>query len=163
MNLREDKHWSYGARTQVVDARGQRPFIVNAPVQTDKTKESMQEILAELTGIRESRPVTSDELAKAKDLRTLTLPGRWETNGAVSQDIVSMVRYDLPDDYYDTYAANVRALDISSVSEMAQALIRPNGMVWVVVGDRAVIEEGIADLGLGEIHHVDADGNPTDR
>ena len=163
MNLREDKHWSYGARTQVIDARGQRPFIVNAPVQTDKTKESMQEILAELTGIRESRPVTSDELAKAKDLRTLTLPGRWETNGAVSQDIVSMVRYDLPDDYYDTYAATVRALDISSVSEMAQALIRPNGMVWVVVGDRAVIEDGIADLGLGEIHHVDADGNPTDR
>ena len=161
MNLREDKHWSYGARTQVIEARGQRPFIVNAPVQTDKTKESMQEILAELTGIRESRPLTSDELAKAKDLRTLTLPGRWETNGAVSQDIVSMVRYDLPGDYYDTYAANVRALDISNVSEVARGLIRPNGMVWVVVGDRAVIEDGIADLGLGEIHHVDADGNPV--
>lgn len=163
MNLREDKHWSYGARTQVIDARGQRPFIVNAPVQTDKTKESMQEILGELTGIRESRPVTSDELGKAKDLRTLTLPGRWETNAAVSQDIVSMVRYDLPDDYYDTYAANVRALDILTVSEVAQALIRTNRMVWVVVGDRAVIEGGIADLGLGEIHHVDADGNLLDR
>ena len=75
MNLREDKHWSYGVRTQVMDARGQRPFIVTAPVQTDKTRESMQEILGELTGIRESRPVTSDELGKAKDLRTLTLPG----------------------------------------------------------------------------------------
>ena len=163
MNLREDKHWSYGARTQVIDARGQRPFVVNAPVQTDKTKESMREILMELTGIRESRSVTSDELGKAKDLRTLTLPGRWETNAAVSQDIVSMVRYDLPDDYYDTYAANVRALDMLNVSEVAQALISPNRMVWVVVGDRAVIEDGIADLGLGEIHHVDADGNVLDQ
>ena len=162
MNLREDKHWSYGARTQVIDARGQRPFIVNAPVQTDKTKESMQEIFEELSGIRESRPVTSDELGKAKDLRTLTLPGRWETNGAVRQDLVSIVRYGLPDDYYDTYAENVRALDISGVSETAQALIRPDRMVWVVVGDRAVIEEGIAELGLGEIHHVDADGNRLD-
>ena len=162
MNLREDKHWSYGARTQVIDARGQRPFIVNAPVQTDKTKESMQEIFGELSGIRESRPVTSDELGKAKDLRTLTLPGHWETNGAVSQDLVSIVRYGLPDDYYDTYAENVRALDISGVSETAQALIRPDRMVWVVVGDRAVIEEGIAELGLGEIHHVDADGNRLD-
>ena len=162
MNLREDKHWSYGARTQVIDARGQRPFIVNAPVQTDKTKESMQEIFGELTGIWESRPVTSDELGKAKDLQTLTLPGRWETNGAVSQDLVSMVRYGLPADYYDTYAANVRALDISDVSEVAQALIQPGRMVWVVVGDRAVIEEGIAELGLGEIHHVDADGNLLD-
>ena len=163
MNLREDKHWSYGARTQVIDARGQRPFIVNAPVQTDKTKKSMQEILSELTGIRESRPVTSDELGKAQDLQTLTLPGRWETNGAVSQDIVSMVRYDLPADYYGTYAANVRALDIRNVSEVAQALIQPNQMVWVVVGDLAVIKEGIADLGLGEVHQVDADGNLLDR
>ena len=74
-----------------------------------------------------------------------------------------MVRYRLPDDYYDTYAANVRALDISHVSQVAQALIRPNQMVWVVVGDWAVIEEGIADLGVGEIHHVDADGNLVDR
>ena len=163
MNLREDKHWSYGARTQVIEAREQRPFVVNAPVQTDKTKESMQEILDELTGIRESRPVTSDELGKAKDLRTLTLPGRWETNRAVSRDLVSRVRYDLPDDYYDTYAASVRALDISSVSEMTQTLIRPDRMVWVVVGDRAVIQDGIADLELGEMHHVDADGNLLDR
>ena len=162
MNLREDKHWSYGARTQIIDARGQRPFIVNAPVQTDKTKESMQEIFRELSDIRESRPVTSDELGKAKDLRTLTLPGRWETNGAVSQDLVSIVRYGLPDDYYDTYARHVRALDISDVSEVAQALIRPDRMVWVIVGDLAIIEEGIAELGLGEIHHVDADGNLLD-
>ena len=162
MNLREDKHWSYGARTQVIDARGQRPFVVTAPVQTDKTKESMQEILQELTSIRETRPVTSDELGKAKDLRTLTLPGRWETHAAVSRDIVSMVRYDLPDDYYDTYAANVRALDISRVSEVVQELIRPDRMVWVVVGDRTLIEGGIAELGLGEIRHVDADGRPID-
>ena len=73
MNLREDKHWSYGARTRLIDARGPRLFVVNAPVQTDKTKESMQELYAELTGIRADRPVTPEELVKAKDLRTLTL------------------------------------------------------------------------------------------
>ena len=159
MNLREDKHWSYGARTQVIDARGQRPFIVTAPVQTDKTTESMQEIFGELAGIRETRPITSDELGKAKDLHTLTLPGRWETNGAVSQDLVARVRYGLPDDYYDTYARNVMELDISEVSEAAQALIHPDRMVWVVVGDQTLIEAGIRGLGLGELHYLDADGN----
>ena len=163
MNLREDKHWSYGVRTQVMDARGQRPFIVTAPVQTNKTRESMQEILGELTGIRESRPVTSDELGKAKDLRTLTLPGRWQTNGAVTRALASMVRYDLPHDYYDTYAANVRALDLSTVSGVARSLIRPDRLVWVVVGDAAIVEEEIAALGFGEITHVDADGNLLDR
>ncbi len=52
MNLREAKHWSYGAFTLVWDARGQRPFIAYAPVQTDKTKESMIEVDRELRGIR---------------------------------------------------------------------------------------------------------------
>ena len=158
MNLREDKHWSYGARTQLIDARGPRPFLVNAPVQTDKTKEAMREIHAELTGIRGDRPVTADELAKAKDLRTLTLPGRWETNRAVSGDLVSMVRYGLESDYYDTYVERVRALDLSDVAAAAEDVIQPDRLMWIVVGDRSVIEDGIRELALGELHHIDADG-----
>jgi len=162
MNLREDKHWSYGARTRLLDAAGQRPFFVYAPVQTDKTKEAMQEVLTELTGIQGERPVTSDELGKAKDIRTLTLPGRWETNSAVSGDIVRMVRFGLPDDYYDTYAGEVRSLTIADLSDAADKVIHPGRLVWVIVGDRAVIEEGIKELGLGEIHYMDADGNELD-
>ena len=160
MNLREDKHWSYGARTRLIDARGPRPFTVTAPVQTDRTKESMQEIYAELTGIRTDRPVTSEELAKAKDLRTLTLPGRWETNRAVSADIVSMVRYGLEFDHYDTYVEQVRSLETSDLAAAARDIIRPDRLVWIVVGDRAVIEDGIRELELGELHHIDADGIP---
>ena len=162
MNLREDKHWSYGARTQLIDARGPRPFLVNAPVQTDKTKESMQEIHAELTGIRGNRPVTADELAKAKDLRSLTLPGRWETNQAVSGDLVSMVRYGLASDHYDTYVGKVRTLDLADVAAAAEDVIRPDRLVWIVVGDRSLIEDGIRELALGELHHIDADGNRLD-
>ena len=159
MNLREDKHWSYGARSQLIDARGPRPFLVNAPVQTDKTKESMQEIFSELSSIRADRPVTSDELGKAKDLRTLTLPGRWETNRAVSGDLVSMVRYGLESDHYETYAQKVRALDISEVAAVARDVIQPDRLVWVVVGDRAVVENGIRELALGDLRLIDADGN----
>lgn len=162
MNLREDKHWSYGARTQLIDARGPRPFLVNAPVQTDKTKEAMQEIYKELIGIRSDRPVTSDELGKAKDLRTLTLPGRWETNSAVMQDLVQMLRFDLPSDYYDSYVNRVRALDVTDVGSAAQILIQPQRLIWIVVGDRTVIENGILELALGELHHLDADGNPVE-
>ena len=158
MNLREDKHWSYGARTRLIDARGPRPFIVTAPVQTDRTKESMQEIYAELTGIRVDRPVTSGELAKAQDLRTLTLPGRWETNSAVSRDIVSMVRFGLAFDHYDTYVEQVRSLVLPDIAAAARDVLQPDRLVWIVVGDRAVIEDEIRELALGELHHVDADG-----
>ncbi len=159
MNLREDKHWSYGARTQLIEARGPRSFLVNAPVQTDKTKESMQEIYKELTGIRSDRPITPDELGKAKDLRTLTLPGRWETNSAIMQDLVQMLRFDLPADYYEDYVTRVRSLDVADVVSAAQTVIEPQRLIWVVVGDRAVIESGLHELALGDVHYLDVDGN----
>ena len=98
MNLREDKHWSYGARSILFDARGQRPFLVYAPVQTDKTKESLQEIQKELRDIVNKRPPTEDEIARAKDKETLTLPGRWETGSAVMADLSEIIQFGLDDD-----------------------------------------------------------------
>ncbi|MFW6205679.1 MAG: M16 family metallopeptidase, partial [Gemmatimonadota bacterium] len=91
MNLREDKSWSYGARTMVQDARGHRPFMAYAPVQTDRTVESMQEIVKELRGVAGSAPVTADELMKAQDGLTLTLPGRWETVNAIRSSLTEQV------------------------------------------------------------------------
>ena len=163
MNLREDKHWTYGARSVIRDAAAQRPFYVYSSVQTDKTKESLAEIRKELTGIRSGgeRPPTKEELDKVKDQKTLTLPGRWETNGAVLNDIVEMVRFGLADDYWDEYPAEVRAVALEDVREQADAALRPGNTVWVVVGDRSKVEAGIRELDLGEIRFIDADGNPV--
>lgn len=161
MNLREDKHWSYGARSLVFDARGQRPWFVLAPVQTDKTAESMAEIEKELTGIVGETPPTADEVAKVKDQSTLTLPGSWETNDAVLGSLAEIVRFGLADDYWDRYPATVRALDRETVVDAATQIVRPGDVVWVVIGDRKEIEHGVRELGLGEIHYLDADGNPT--
>ncbi|HEX9292103.1 MAG TPA: pitrilysin family protein [Gemmatimonadales bacterium] len=160
MNLREAKHWSYGAFTFVWDARGQRPFIAYAPVQTDKTKESMIEVDRELRGILGPRPVTADELAKAQANLTLTLPGNWETMDAVQGSLEQMVTFGLDDHYYETYAQRVRALTIPDAATAAQDAIRPDHLVWVVVGDRAKIEPGIRELNFGEIRFLDADGKP---
>ena len=110
MNLREDKHWSYGAFTIFRDARGQRPFVAYAPVQTDKTKESIVELGKELQGILGTRPIEPDELEKAKSTLTATLPGGWETMAAVAADIRSLVVFGLDDRYFDTYAERVRAV-----------------------------------------------------
>ncbi|MDX1632780.1 MAG: insulinase family protein, partial [Thermoanaerobaculia bacterium] len=164
MNLREDKHWSYGARTRLMDTAAQRPFYVYAPVQSDKTKESMAEIQKELKGIRPEggEPPTAEELEKIKDKKILTLPGRWETNRAVLTDIVEMERFELPADYWETFAGEVRALTLVNVSEQAEAVVKPDRLVWVVVGDRSEIEEGIRELDLGEIRYLDADGNPVE-
>jgi zinc protease len=161
MNLREGKHWSYGAFTLFPDARGQRPFIVYAPVQTDKTKESLAEVVKELRGLVSDRPVTPEELAKAQANLTLSLPGQWETIGAVGGSIEEIVRFDLPHDYYSTFASNVRALQVADVATAARETVQPDKIVWVVVGDRAKIEAGVRELNLGPLHFLDADGRPV--
>jgi len=158
MNLREDKHWSYGARTVLRDARSQRPFYAFAPVQTDKTKESLVETNKEFHGIVGDHPVGGDELAKIQANETLKLPGSRETLNALGQSIVDVVQFGLPDDYYDTYAAKVRALKTEDVNAVAKEVVRPDNLIWIVVGDRAKIEAGVRELNLGEFHLMDADG-----
>jgi zinc protease len=159
MNLREDKHWAYGAHTFMSAARGQRPFIAYAPVQTDKTKESMVEMDKELRGILGKRPITSEELEKAQKNLTLTLPGKWETNDKVAASISEIVRFSLPEDYFKTYPDKVRALSLGQVSKAADEVVHPDQLVWVVVGDRSKMESGIRELGWGDIQLMDADGN----
>jgi zinc protease len=160
MNLREDKHWSYGAFTLFVEARGQQPFVVYAPVQTDKTKESLVEINNELHGIVGAHPPTAEELQKAQNTIILQLPGSRETINEVGSSVLDLVRFGLPDDYYQTYAAKVRSLNTADVSDAAHTAVHPDNMVWVVVGDRAKLEAPIRELGLGEVKLLDADGNP---
>jgi len=161
MNLREDKHWAYGAYSFFVDARGQRPFIAYAPVQTDKTVAAMEEIQNELRDIVGSRPATQDELDRAIDKKTLTLPGRWETNAAVVDAIADIVRFGFRDDYWTRYPVEMRAQTTEQVADAARRVIHPNALTWVVVGDRSKIEDGIRSAGFGPIRLVDADGNPV--
>ena len=160
LNLREDKHWSYGARSILWPARGQRPFIALAPVQTDKTRESLEEMSKEFRGILGARPITPDELAKVQANETLTLPGSRETQSEVGQSILDLVRFGLPDDYYETYAGKVRALKVSDLEDAAKTVIHADNLTWVIVGDSSKIESGVKELNLGELHLISPEGKP---
>src|SRR5580692_3999044 len=159
-NLREDKHWSYGTSTFLLEARGQRPWMTVAPVQTDKTKESLAEVNREFRAILTDRPLTAEELANVQNNETLSLPGSRETQEAVGDSINDLVHFGWPDDYYDTEASKIRALKPADVAAAAKTIVHPDNLIWVVVGDRAKIEAGIKELGLGEIRLLDADGKP---
>ncbi len=158
MNLREDKHWSYGVRSLLVEAKGQRPFVISAPVQTDKTKESMAELAREMKEIVSNRAVNTDEFERVQADRVLQLPGRWETSAAVQSALGYIVTYGLADDYFQNYAESVRALKLQEADAIGKRTLRPASMVWVIAGDRAKIEAGIRQLNLGELRVVDADG-----
>lgn len=160
MNLREDKHWSYGAGGLVWNAKGQRPLIVYAPVQTDKTSESVQELIKEVNQFVGDKPVTEDELEKVNNNNILALPGQWETNGSVAGSINSIVKYDLPENYYQTYDQEVRNLTLDKVRETSETMIHPSEMNWFIVGDKAKIIKGLEGVGFTEIIEIDADGKP---
>jgi zinc protease len=160
LNLREDKHWAYGAHSALFDARGERPFIAFASVQTDKTKESMTEMSKEFRNILGPRPLTAEELKDIQSHETLKLPGSRETLSSVGNSIVDLVQFGLPDDYYETYAGKVRALTTSDADDAAKTVIHPDSLIWVVVGDRTKIEARIKELALGELHFLSPEGKP---
>ena len=159
MNLREDKHWSYGSHSSISGTRAQRPFIMIAPVQTDKTKEALVELTKEVKGVLGDKPISDDELKKAQSKQTLQLPGSMETAGAVAGAISRITRFDLPDDHFVTYPGKVRALTQCQLADAAKTVIHPDKLIWVIVGDRSKVEAGIRELNMGELHLLDADGN----
>ena len=162
MNLREGKHWTYGARSGFGGGRGPRQFAVTAPVQTDKTRDALLEIMKELTGIQKAHPVTAAEFAKTQTNKILKLGGTWETMGSIQGAVAGAIAAGLPADYYQGYPGKLRALTLDTVNRVARETLHPERMLWVVVGDRAKIEaplRGLKELGFGEVKVIDADGN----
>ena len=151
MNLREDKGWAYGAFTFMQGARGQRPWLVYAPVQTDKTKESLAEIVKELDAFKTTRPATKEEIGRMILNNTRSLPGSFETAGSVIGSLEASARYGRPWDYPATLTAKYEALDAATLKAAADEVIHPESLVWLIVGDRAKIEAGIRSLNLGPV------------
>ena len=109
------------------------------------------------------KEIPADELARAKDDIALHFPKTFEATGRISsrlQALESLVVYGLPDDYYETYAGKVRALKTSDVEDAAKTVVHPDNLIWVIVGDRAKIEAGVKELGLGETRFLSPDGKP---
>ena len=160
MNLREDKHWSYGARRMVLDSKAERPFLLYAPVQTDKTAESVTELRKEISEFISTRPATQEELDKVKTNQVLKLPGQWETNSSVNNSVTNIVKYNLPDDYYQSYDAEVRNLSLADLQKVSKEVVNPETVNWFMVGDRAKIAANLDKLGFDSIIEIDADGKP---
>ena len=159
-NLRLDKHWSYGTSARLSEVRGQRPFIVVAPVQTDKTVEAMREVQKELRGVAGERPLVGTEYDSIMRNMTARLPGRFATLDALESAALSTVNQGLADDYWNRYAANVRALTPAQLGGASSKFIKPDEVVWMVIGDLRKIEAGVRSLGWGAVSVVDVDGKP---
>jgi zinc protease len=156
-NLRLDKHWSYGTTGILSNVRGQRPFYVVAPVQTDKTKESIIEVQKEIRGVAGERPVSGEEFSSVMRSQVMRLPGAYETLASLTNAAIGMLTLGRSEDYYAQYAKNIRTLTEADLNNAAKKVVHPDDVIWIIVGDLKKVEAGIRELNLGEVIKLDAD------
>jgi len=162
MNIREDKHWAYGAGSYIQNTAGQRPYLVFAPVQTDKTKESMQEIMKEVKQFTTDKPMTQAEFDKTKQNTVMGMAGMWETNNAVNASARNLIKYNLKDDYWKTYSQRVQNLALKDVQTVAKTIVQPNNLGWFLAGDAEKVMPGLQQLGM-EVIQIDAEGKVVSK
>ncbi len=148
MDLREAKGWAYGAGTGMPGVKETIPLLVYAPVQTDKTGESIIAARQDIKDFLTSKGTTQAERDQTINGQILSLPGSFET----SSDLLSaMMRNNLlgrPDDYYATLPATYRAITAAQMDQAAREAINPDRLIWVVVGDAKLVKPQLDAVGL---------------
>jgi predicted Zn-dependent peptidase len=144
LKLREEKGYTYGARTGFDWRRGRAPFSLHASVHTASTAEAVQDALAELAGIRGVRPVTPQELALAKASLTKGYPRNFETAGQVARAVAQLALYGLPDTYFQEFVPKVNAVTGDDVSRVATEYLDPSRLTTLVVGDHSAIADSLS-------------------
>ena len=150
MNLREDKGYTYGARTSFEFRRGPGPFVFQTSVQSAVTAAAVREVLGELATIRQDRPVTHEELEIGRAALTRGYPRNFETAEQLGRAAAQIALYGLPDDYFTTFVPSVLSVGQSDVTRVAQAHINPDRLLTVIVGDRDKLAPTLEELNLGE-------------
>lgn len=151
MNLREDKGYTYGART-AFDWRVHQPgpFVARASVQTAVTAAALVEFLKEIEGLLGGRPVGADELEFNKNYLTRGYPARFETPSDMAGQLETLVQFQLPDDYFNTVLPGILAVSADDVVRVARKYLDLERLAVIVVGDRSRIEAELRGLPIGQ-------------
>jgi predicted Zn-dependent peptidase len=148
MELRENRHWAYGAFGVVNRVEHQVPYLVFAPVQADRTGESIAAARAQMQQFLGPNGVTAAELERTINGSVRELPGSFETSQAVLGAMQQNDLFRRPDDYYSTLASRLRHLSAADLDAAARRAIDPSKLVWVVVGDASRVRSQLESLGL---------------
>jgi zinc protease len=135
MNLRETKGWSYGVRGTVRLTENAVAYTVAAPVQADRTGDSLKELITDIDEFLGDKGVTEAELNRAVIKETRELPGQFETSDAVLSAMQSNALYDRPDDYHETLADHYSKQTRESLDAAARRALAAGKFIWVIVGD----------------------------
>jgi zinc protease len=148
VDLRDLKQWAYWASGTVEGGRAGQMLLMRAQVQSQRTAEAIAAMKGHLESVKGSKPITADELQLAKDTLTLSLPLEWETDEGIANAIATSVRRGLPDDAIEKFVTDVRAVTKEQVERAARDALRPDAMVWVIIGDRSKVEAQLKQAGI---------------
>ncbi|MFA6116220.1 MAG: pitrilysin family protein [Sphingomonas sp.] len=148
MDLREDKHWSYGAGGGFQRAEFAAPYVIQAPVQADRTGASIAAVRTDVQDFLTTKGITPLEFDRTITGTIRSLPGNFETAGAVLSGMQSNSLYKRPDDYYAKLPQVYRGLKVAQLDAAARAVIDPSKLIWVVVGDAKTVRPQLDSLGL---------------
>ncbi|MDB5702651.1 MAG: insulinase family protein, partial [Sphingomonadales bacterium] len=147
-DLRETKGWSYGVSASVASVENRVPFMISAPVQADRTGDSIAAIIADVKSFLGPKGTTADELERTTNGSIRELPGNFETSDAVLSAMQRIIYLGRPDNFYTTLADRYRKMTVADFDKAARAAIDPDKLVFVVVGDAAKVKPQLDKLGL---------------
>jgi len=149
LKLREEKAYTYGARTGFDWRRGLSPFVLQTSVHTASTANAIADAIGEIDGLRGSRPPTRDELVLAKASLTRGYPRNFETAQQVARSVAQLALYHLPDTYFAEFIPKVNAIGEDDVTRVAARYLAPEKLSTLIVGDHSAIADSLGTLGLG--------------
>ena len=148
MNLRETKGWSYGVRSGILEYLESAPFFIAAPVQADRTGDSVKEIITELSGYLQTKGTTAEELTRVINGNVRRLPGSFETSGAVFGGVINIINLGRPDDYYERLPDKYTSMTAADIDAAGRAKIDVSKLTYVIVGDASVVKPQLDQLEL---------------
>lgn len=159
--IREEKGYSYGVGSSFAFGRGPGAFRAGGSIHTVKTDSALVEIINQFRGVQGEVPFTEDEIKQGKESLIQSLPGMFASVGSIASAISGIYVQDLPDTYYQEFAAKVNAVTPDDLVRVAKQYIDLDRLQIIVVGDRAVVEEPLRKTGLGPVVLLDIDGKPV--
>lgn len=147
-NLRETKGWSYGVRTRISGETDRLSWVAVAPVQADRTGDSIRELQSDLKSFLTDKGVSQAELERTVNGSVRELPGSFETSTDVLAGLRNIVKFGRPDNYYETLPATYEAMTAAEIDAAARRALSTDDLVYVVVGDAAVVKPQLDGLGL---------------
>jgi predicted Zn-dependent peptidase len=160
-NIREEKGYSYGVGSGFSYGRGPGAFNAGGGIVTAKTDSALIEFMKEIRGVQGAIPFTDDEIRQGKDALVQSLPRTFSSVSGVRGAISGLYTQDLPERYYQEYAAKVNALTRDDLVRVAKQYIQADSLAIIIVGDRATIEAPIRKTGIAPIVVLDANGKPV--